>query len=325
MAIFDLGSKKPTAKPGGAASAEGGAAAGAAAQGDVIAVTDASFMQDVMEQSKTRPVIVDFWAPWCGPCKQLIPLLEKHVTAAKGKVRLAKINTDENQAIAQQLGVRSIPAVFVVDKGQIYKGFTGALPDSQVKQFVERLAASVQEPEPEEDGLDALLERADAALGAGDIGEAGQDFAVALELEPENLRAIIGLARCHLALGDIERAEGQLVLVPEDKAKDASLQGLRAAIDIAKDSRDAGDPQSLAAALASAPNDHAQRFALARALAGRGQVAAAMEELLTIIRANREWNEGAARNFLLKIFEAAGHGSELAKEGRRRLSTILHA
>jgi putative thioredoxin len=284
--------------------------------------TDAGFMADVIEASRNQPVIVDFWAPWCGPCKTLAPALEKAVRAAKGKVRLVKINIDEHPSVAGQLRVQSIPAVFAFDKGRPVDGFTGALPESQIKMFVERLAKGAPASEGEAD-LAAALEEAAKALAEGDVGGAAQVYAAVLQADPENLKAIAGLARCYLAAGEAEQARDTLALAPVDKQKDADIASVRAAIELAgtrpADTATAG----LERTLEGNPNDHAARFDLAGALAARGDLEGAVTHLLTIIEKDREWNDSAARAQLLKVFEAAGLNSDLAKSGRRRLSAIL--
>ncbi|MBI1252095.1 MAG: tetratricopeptide repeat protein [Alphaproteobacteria bacterium] len=281
--------------------------------------SDQTFMADVIEASKTTPVVVDFWAPWCGPCKQLTPALERAVRGAKGKVRLVKINIDENPAIAGQLGVRSIPAVYAFDKGRPIDGFMGAVPESQIKMFIDRLAGA--------GGMDGavteLLAQAQESLDIGDLGGAAQGFASVLQVEPENTKAIAGLARCYLASGEPEEARATLDMAPDDKKNDSDIAGVRAALELASDAGDAGDPRALLAKVQADPKDFAARYDLARALAARGDLGGAIDHLLGIIERDRAWNDEAARKHLIKIFDAAGAGSELAKQGRRRLSAIL--
>ncbi|WP_334160688.1 co-chaperone YbbN [Phenylobacterium sp.] len=286
--------------------------------GDIIKDgTDASFVADVVEASKTTPVIVDFWATWCGPCRQLGPALEKAVTAAKGAVKLVKIDIDKNPAFAGQLRVQSIPAVFAFVDGRPVDGFMGALPDSQVKQFVDRLA---KQGEGGASPVDDILDMARESLELGDLGGAAQAFAEALRHDPQNVKAIAGLARVYLSSGDTERAQEILAMVPEG-AKDAELDSVRAALALAAE----GDAETaeFEQRLAADPADHEARLELAKALAGRGEMEAAVDHLLRIIEADREWNDQAARKQLLTIFEAAGHASEVARQGRRRLSAIL--
>lgn len=286
--------------------------------GDIIKDgTDASFVADVVEASKTTPVIVDFWATWCGPCRQLGPALEKAVTAAKGAVKLVKIDIDKNPAFAGQLRVQSIPAVFAFVDGRPVDGFMGALPDSQVKQFVDRLA---KQGDGGASPVDDILDMARESLELGDLGGAAQAFAEVLRHDPQNVKAIAGLARVYLSSGDTERAQEILAMVPEG-AKDPELDSVRAALALAAE----GDAETaeFEQRLAADANDHEARLELARALAGRGQMEEAVDHLLTIIEADREWNDQAARKQLLTIFEAAGHTSEVAKQGRRKLSAIL--
>jgi putative thioredoxin len=293
---------------------ETGAAAGLAP--DLIKDgTDASFMADVIDASRVQPVIVDFWATWCGPCKQLGPALEKAVREAKGAVRLVKVDVDKNPRIASQLRVQSIPTVYAFVDGQPVDGFMGAVPDSQLKAFIDRLAGP---PAPSD--VEQVLALGAESLQLGDIGGAAQAFAQVLQLEPGNPKAVAGLARCYLQGGDIERAREIAAMVPED-AKDPELDSVRAALSLADEA-----PSETAAferRLAQDENDHDARLELAKALAGRGQMDEAVDQLLRIVERDRDWNEGAARAQLLKIFEAAGAASETAKRGRRRLSAIL--
>jgi len=277
--------------------------------------SDAGFMADVIEASKTQPVIVDFWATWCGPCRQLTPAIEKAVMAAKGAVKLVKIDVDKNPAYAGQLRVQSIPTVYAFVDGKPVDGFMGAVPDSQLKTFIDRL---VGEPAPSE--VDELLAMAFESLEVGDMGGAAQAYAQVLQLEPENTKAIAGLARCYLSGGDAERAREVVNMAPAG-AKDAELDSVRAALKLA--SEPVSETADLDRRLAADPDDHQARFDLAAALAGRGDMAGAADHLLTIIARDREWNEQAARKQLLTIFEAVGPSSEVAKQGRRKLSSIL--
>ncbi|HEY5409835.1 MAG TPA: thioredoxin [Caulobacteraceae bacterium] len=297
-----------------------GEASAAAIPPDLIKdATEASFMADVVEASRVQPVIVDFWAPWCGPCKQLGPALEKAVAAAKGAVKLVKVDIDKNPRIASQLQVQSIPTVYAFVDGQPVDGFMGAVPESQIKSFIERLAG----PPSAGDGaieVGDVVALATESLKLGDVGGAAQAYAQALQLDPENLKAIAGLARCYLSGGDAERAQEILAMAPEG-AKDPELDSVRTALALAAEA-----PAELAPfqqALAEDENDHAARLELAKALAGRGQLDEAVDQLLRIIETDLDWNEGAARAQLLKVFEAAGPGSETARRGRRRLSSIL--
>ena len=295
---------------------------GAAKAGDLIRNgTDAGFIAEVVDESRRQPVIVDFWAPWCGPCRQLTPVLEKAVTAAGGKVKLVKINIDENPAIAQQLRVQSIPAVFAFSAGQPVDGFMGALPESQVKVFIDRLTGGEGDEGPSD--LDALLALGAEDLAAGDLGGAGQAFAEALQIDPKNVKAIAGLARVYLSGGDAERAGEIAAMAPAD-ASDPDLASVRAALALAEQAAQAeGETAEFERRLATDGNDHEARLELAKALAGQGRMQEAVDHLLTIIEKDRAWNDDAARKQLLTVFEAAGPGSDVAKSGRRRLSSIL--
>ena len=286
--------------------------------GDIIKdATDASFMADVVEASRDQPVIVDFWATWCGPCRQLGPALEKAVTAAKGKVKLVKVDIDKNPAYAGQLRVQSIPAVFAFVDGKPVDGFMGALPDSQVRDFVDKLAKAAKGgPSP----IDEMLQMAKESLELGDMGGAAQAYAQVLQADPENIKALGGMARVYMASGDIERA-GEVVGMAPAEAKDPNLDSVRAALALA-----AAAPSETAEfekRLAANPDDHEARFELAKALAGGHKLAEAADELLTIIEKDRAWNDEAARKQLLTVFEAAGQMSEISRNGRRRLSAIL--
>ncbi|WP_374658505.1 tetratricopeptide repeat protein [Phenylobacterium sp.] len=286
------------------------------AAGDLIKDgTDASFIADVIEASKETPVIVDFWATWCGPCRQLGPSIEKNVLAAKGKVKLVKIDIDSNPQFAGQLRVQSIPAVFAFVGGRPVDGFMGALPDSQVKQFVDRIAG--QAPA---NAVDDLLAMAKESLEVGDIGGAAQAYAQVLQAEPDNVKAIGGLARCYLAGGDAERAAEVAAMAPEG-AKDADLDSVRAALALAEEGP--GEVGEFEQRLAKDAADHEARFEIAKAMAARGAWGEAADHLLKIIEADRGWNDEAARKQLLTIFEAAGAGSDITRAGRRRLSSIL--
>lgn len=278
--------------------------------------TDASFMADVVEASKTVPVIVDFWAPWCGPCKQLGPSLEKAVTAAKGAVKLVKVDIDRNPAYAGQLRVQSIPAVFAFVDGRPVDGFMGALPDSQVKQFVDRLAKQGAGVSP----VDELLAMAKESLELNDPGGAAQAYAQALQMDPANVRAIGGMARILQRAGDLDQARQVLDMAPPD-AKDPDIDAVRAALALAAEAP--SETAEFEQRLARDPDDHAARLELAKALAAAGKMHEAVDELIESIGRDREWNEQAARKQLLTIFEAAGPMSDVAKQGRRKLSSIL--
>jgi putative thioredoxin len=277
--------------------------------------SDAGFMADVIEASKVQPVIVDFWATWCGPCRQLTPALEKAVLEAKGAVKLVKIDVDKNPVFAGQLRVQSIPTVYAFVDGKPADGFMGALPESQLKAFIDRLSGPAAPSD-----IDALLAMAKESLDIGDVGGAAQAYAGVLQLDAANIKAIAGLARCYLTGGDAERAAEVVAMAPDD-AKDADLDSVKAALALAA----AADAETgvFERRLAVDENDHEARLELAKALAGQGRLDEASDHLLTIIAKDRTWNDDAARKQLLLIFEAAGQMSEVAKQGRRRLSSIL--
>ena len=294
----------------------GGAVTAAA---DVVKdVTTQSFMKDVIEESKRQPVLVDFWAPWCGPCKQLTPIIEKAVKAAKGKVKLTKMNIDEHPAIPGQMGIQSIPAVIAFSNGQPIDGFMGALPESQVVAFLERLTKE------KIGGEDAdQLKAADAALAAGNAAVAADMYAALLQQDSSNVPALAGLARCYVETGNIEQAKKTLALVPEAKANDASVAAARAAIELAEKAKAVGPLDELEKKVAANPLDHQARFDLATALNAAGKRAEAANHLLEIVKRDRKWNEDAARKQLVQFFEAWGFADPAAVEGRKRLSSIL--
>jgi putative thioredoxin len=282
--------------------------------------TDQNFMADVVDESRNAPVIVDFWAPWCTPCKQLGPVLEKLVKAAHGAVKLVKINIDENPHVAQQLRVQSIPAVYAFKNGQPVDAFLGALPESQVKQFIERLGGDAG-PSP----FDQLMQEAGAAMAQGDHQTAGQLYGAALQEEPGNPEAVGGLARCFIAMGNLDQAEQVLGLVGKENASHAAITGARSALALARESAGAGDVAPLMAALEVNPNDHQARFDLAIAFLGAGKREAAVDELLALLKRDRNWNDQAARKKLIELFDAFGPTDPLTQDGRRRMSSILFA
>ena len=291
--------------------------AAAPSAGAVKDATDASFMADVVEASRTQPVIVDFWAPWCGPCRQLTPVLEKVVAASKGAVRLVKVNIDENPGVAGQLRVQSIPTVYAFVDGQPVDGFQGAQPESQIQAFIDRLAGP-----PEASDLDTLLEMAADSLKLGDMGGAAQAFAQALQMDPAHPKAIAGLARCYLQGGDVERAD-EVVAMAKPDVNDPDLTAVKAAIALAQTG--SGETAALQRRVAADPADLEARFDLAGALAATGDFDGAADQLLAIIAADREWKGGVAKTQLLTVFEAAGPGSDVARTGRRKLSSLLFA
>jgi putative thioredoxin len=281
--------------------------------------SDAGFMADVIAASKEQPVIVDFWATWCGPCRTLTPILEKQVRAAGGAVKLVKIDVDKNPAYAGQLRVQSIPTVYAFVNGQPVDGFQGALPESQVKAFIEKLTGGSSA----NSDVEQLLELGEESLGLSDFGGAAQAFAHVLTLEPENEKAIAGMARVYLAGGDADQARQTIAMAPAD-SKEPSVVSVRAQLSLASGA-ETGETAELAAKVAADPNDHQARYDLALAQAASGDLKGSVDSLLTIVQADREWNEQAARKQLLVVFEAAGLTSDIAKDGRRRLSSILFA
>jgi putative thioredoxin len=294
--------------------------AGAPPPGALIKDSDTrSFMVDVVETSRKVPVIVDFWAPWCGPCKQLGPMLEKLVKQANGKVRMVKVNVDENQQLAAQMRVQSIPAVFAFVDGQPVDGFMGALPESQIKQFIDRLGSQGGMAEE----IEAAVAAGREALAQNNLAEAAQIFAQVLGADRENAGAIAGLAKCQIASGDLEQAKATLALVPPAKANDAEVISAKAALELAATPVDHGEIANLTRAIEANAEDHQARLDLAVALNAAGQKQEALDHLLHIVRRKRDWNEEAARKQLVKFFEAWGPKDEFTLQGRRKLSSIL--
>ncbi|QCO02910.1 thioredoxin family protein [Azospirillum argentinense] len=303
------------------------APAAAPAAGDLIKdSSDRAFMADVIEASQSVPVIVDFWAPWCGPCKQLGPILEKTVLAAKGKVRLVKIDTDKDPMIASQLRVQSIPAVYAFFQGRPVDGFMGALPESQVKAFVEKLLKLAGAAGGGEgDILEEALAQAKEALEAGDTQTASEIYGEILQADPENLNAVAyaGLVRCLIVNDELARAKQMLDKVPEQIAKDKEIAAVRSALEVAEQAANAGPIPELTEKVARNEDDHEARFDLALALFAAGKREAAVDELLELVRRDRAWNDEAARKQLVKFFEAFGPTDPLTVQSRRRLSSIL--
>ncbi|MDR9485309.1 MULTISPECIES: thioredoxin family protein [Sediminimonas] len=297
-----------------------------AAAGDLIKdVSEADFMAEVVEASKTVPVIVDFWAPWCGPCKTLGPQLEAAVTAAKGAVKMAKVNVDQNQSIAGQLRVQSIPTVYAFWQGQPVDGFQGAVAGSEVEAFVKRCVDLAGDGAGGGDGLSEAIEAAETMLTEGAAADAAQTFAAVLGEDEHNAEAYGGLVRAHIALGDLEQAEAVLNGAPAEISEAAPLEAAHAQLELARQAAEAGPLEDLRAAVEAEPDNHQARFDLAQALYANGKVEDAIEELLTLVRRDRDWNEGAAKQQLFTIFDALKPNDPLALNGRRKLSSILFA
>jgi putative thioredoxin len=291
-------------------------------QGDLIKdTTEATFMQDVIEASREVPVIVDFWATWCGPCRTLGPALEAAVKEAKGKVRMVKVDVDKNQMIAAQLRIQSIPTVYAFWQGQPVDGFQGAIPASEIKAFIDKLTALTGE----DGGLAEALEAAEQMLAEGAVADAAETFAAILGEEPENAGAYVGLIRCHLALDQLDQAEAMLNAAPPAVAKAKEIEAARAQLELARQAANAGPEQELRAAVQADPQDRQARFDLALALHAAGKVDEAVDVLLDLFKLDREWNDAAARTQLMTIFEALKPTDPIALKGRRRLSSMIFA
>ena len=295
---------------------------GGAATPDVELIkntTTKDFMRDVIDASRDVPVLVDFWAPWCGPCRQLTPILENAVRGAKGAVKLVKLNIDDHPEIPGQMGIQSIPAVFAFQDGRPVDGFMGALPESRVAAFIARLVGDAVADTA------ADIEAAEAALASGDLNTAAQLFGEVLQQDGENVQAIAGLAKCYIKTGDLARAEQTLALVPPARAEAAPVASARAALELARKAVETGDVETLRAKLAAEPKEPQTRFDLALALNAKGDRNGALDELLTLVAKNRSWNDDAARKQLLQLFDAWGPADPATVSGRQKLSSLLFA
>jgi len=293
----------------------------AAPQADLVKeTTTQDFRADVLDASRSVPVLVDFWAPWCGPCKQLTPVLEKVVKAAKGRVKLVKMNIDDHPQIAGQLGIQSIPAVIAFKDGQPLDGFMGAIPESQVAAFIDRIAGPSGDT-----GVEEALKAGAEALAARDYAGAAALYSGALQTEPDNMTALGGLIRCFVALGELAQARGLLAGLTPEQEKDPAISGARSALELASQAEKLGGPAELTRRLEADPNDHQARFDLAVVLNGQGDRAGATDALLEIVKRNRAWNDEAARKQLVQFFEAWGPKDPAAISGRQRLSSLLFA
>jgi putative thioredoxin len=298
----------------------GGPTAAAVPEGLIKETTTQGFMKDVIEESKRQPVLIDFWAPWCGPCKQLTPVLEKVVKAAKGKVKLVKMNIDDHPAIPGQMGIQSIPAVIAFVNGQPADGFMGALPESQVTAFLERLTKGAVGGETKD-----LLKTADAALVEGNAAAAADIYAQILDEDGANVHALAGLARCYVETGAIEQAKQTLAMVPDSKRNEAPVAAARAALEVAEQASQVGPVADLEHKVLTNPLDHQARFDLAVALNAKGRRQEAVDHLMEIVKRDRKWNDDGARKQLVQFFDAWGPADEATVAGRKRLSSILFA
>ena len=285
--------------------------------------TDATFMQDVVDASQEVPVIVDFWAPWCGPCKQLGPMLESAVQKAKGAVRMVKVNVDENQAIAGQLRIQSIPTVYAFWQGQPVDGFQGVVTPNEITKMIDRLAGF--SGGSADGGLGEAVEAAEQMLEEGAAVDAAQTFAAVLGEEPANAGAYGGLIRAHIAMGELDHAQGLLDSTPEEIASSPEIENARAQLDLSRQAENAGPVAELEGQVSSNPDDHQARYDLAQALHAAGDVEAAVDHLLELFKRDREWNDGAAKTQLFTIFDALKPQDPIALNGRRKLSSMIFA
>ncbi|WP_149587478.1 thioredoxin [Tabrizicola flagellatus] len=282
--------------------------------------TEATFMADVIEASREVPIIVDFWANWCGPCRTLGPMLEAAVTAARGKVRMVKVDVDQNQRIAAQLRIQSIPTVYAFWQGQPVDGFQGAVPASELKAFIDRVSALAGDG-----GLADAIKAAEEMLAEGAAVDAAETFAAILGEDPENATAYAGLVRAHIALGNLDQAEAFIASAPGPVGRSKELDAVRAQLELAKQAANAGPEADLRAAVEADPNNHQARYDLAAALLAAGNPKEAVDQLLELFRRDREWNDGAAKTQLLTIFEALKPQDPIVLAGRRKLSSMIFA
>ncbi|MBY3131476.1 thioredoxin [Rhizobium leguminosarum] len=300
----------------------GAAPAPAAAAGSYITeTTTANFSKDVIEASRSQPVLVDFWAPWCGPCKQLTPVLEKVVNEAKGRVRLVKMNIDDHPSIAGQLGIQSIPAVIAFVNGRPADGFMGAVPESQIQQFIDRIAGPAGADEAAE--IEAVLAEAAELLAAGNINEAAQLYGAVMQADPENAKALAGMAECMIAANQHQRAREVLTELPEELAKDAGIQAVLMKLEQIEEARKLGDPVALERELAANPDDHEARIKLAKIRNVEGRRDEAADHLLLVMRKDRAFDDDGARRQLLQFFEVWGFKDPATVAARRKLSAML--
>jgi len=295
--------------------------AGAAPADNLVKdTTTQGFMKDVIEESRRQPVLVDFWAEWCGPCKQLTPVLESAVKSAKGKVKLVKMDIDKHPSIPGQMGIQSIPAVIAFVNGQPADGFLGALPESQVKDFIARITKDKLGGEAQD-----LVKAAEEALAAGHAEDAAALYSEVLRDDPASVPALAGLARAQVATGALDQAKETLARIPEAKANDAAVAAARSALDVAEQAKSVGPVGELEQKVAANPLDHQARFELAVALNAAGQRQEAADQLLEIVKRDRKWNDDGARKQLVQFFEAWGPTDEATVSGRRKLSSVLFA